>query len=286
MCIVLLGLGAAGYSEGANGALAVVLIAAGYGIWRFVTAYRLTGSMMGLGAAAVSAAWCAAAAGAFVLESDNRVHASAAGSVGILAVGGFGLSRSRHWNRLSIGLWLPSAIDAWRRGDVAPLEQMLESACGDDVASHAARTAALARTLAEALSLTEEEAGDVVLAALVQPLGAVALREEATPCFETHRATIRAADLLERIPSAAGAAIVLRQFDERWDGSGPGGLSGEQVHIGSRLLAAVHAFDHASPGGMEGALAAVRAGSGTAFDPVVTGELIHFFRVNSRLAAA
>ena len=286
VCFVLLTAVAAGGSAGALATLGVMIIAAGYGTWRYIEAYRLAGSRIGLTAAAISFCASFGAVGAFAVQENSVVQAGAASSVGVVAAGGFSLSRSRHWKRLAIGLGLPAAIESWRDHDEAPLEELIESACGEEAAAHAARTAALAHSLAEMLTLSERESRDLLLAALTHPLGAVVAGDRAEGWPGPNAAASRAANLLDRIPRAAGAAEVLRYMNERWDGTGPMGLAGERIPLGSRVLAAVDCFEHAGQGGPDQALSAMREGSGTAFDPVVAAELVHFFRVRPDVAAA
>ena len=75
------------------------------------------------------------------------------------------------------------------------------------------------------------------------------------------------------------AGRILAECRERWDGDGlPAALMREETCLGARVLGAVCAFDRASASGLEGGLAALRAGSATEFDPVVVGELLHLFR--------
>jgi response regulator RpfG family c-di-GMP phosphodiesterase len=184
-----------------------------------------------------------------------------------------------------LGVGLSNGVAAWGRGDLGPLEHILESTVGEKSAAHAARTAALAHTLAEPLTLSPQDVSDIVLAALVHPLGAAGKSVDTT-CPADQGSASRALRLVASIPSAAGASDVLRHFDERWDGTGPLGLSGEQILLGARLLAAIEAFDRTSVAGLEPAIAEIRSGSGSAFDPVVAAEIIHLFRTNPALAAA
>jgi len=277
-----------GIAAGVHGALlagcVVAGIAATYGAWRFGHAYRLTGSRVALAAAVVSLAWPAVALVTIAGNPGGPIEAGAASSAGAMALAGFGLSRSNHWRRMRVGLWLPQAVDAWKNGDVSSLEQLVEVAAGEAASAHASRTAALAYTLAEPLSLTHAEVNDLVLAVLVHPLGAVLAGAEAT-CPPSHEAAMRAARMLEQVAAARGAGDVLRHFGERWDGRGPEGLAGEQLVLGGRIFAAIEAFDKASEAGLEAAIHEMRAGSGSAFDPVITTELIHLFRAKPALAA-
>jgi HD-GYP domain-containing protein (c-di-GMP phosphodiesterase class II) len=69
---------------------------------------------------------------------------------------------------------------------------------------------------------------------------------------------------------------------ERWDGSGyPRGVGGEEIPLGSRVLAAVDAYEsmtagrpYRAPRRSDEAVAELRAGRGTQFDPRVVEALI------------
>lgn len=285
---VLCVFGAIAYANGFHGALIGACLLAGlaatYGAWRFFHAFRLTGSRVAIVAAAISLGWPPFAFLTIAGSPGGPVEAGAAGSAGAIAVAGFGISRSRHWRRMRIGLWLPHAVEAWQRGEVAQLEQLVEQAAGEAASAHASRTAALAYTLAEPLSLAPDEVSDLVLAALVHPLGGV-LNGAEVHCPPSHDAALRAAELLDHMAITRGAAEVLRHFGERWDGRGPFGLSGEQLVLGGRIFAAIEAFDTASEAGLDAAIREMRDGAGKAFDPVVTSELIHLFRTRPAIAA-
>ncbi len=279
---------AIGFASGMHVAMLAACVVAGvagsYGAWRFLQAHRVTGSRVALVAAGVSLGWPVAALVTIAGNPGGPIEAGAATSAGAMALAGFGVSRSSHWLRLRIGLWLPHAVAAWQRGEVAPLEHLVEASAGEAASAHASRTAALAYTLAEPLSLSPREVNDLVLAALVHPLGAVLTGGEVA-CPPTHDAALHAAAMLDHLPAARGAADVLRHVGERWDGRGATGLSGEQLVLGGRIFAAIEAFDKASEAGLEAAIREMRDGAGNAFDPVITSELIHLFRTRPAFAA-
>jgi diguanylate cyclase (GGDEF)-like protein len=81
--------------------------------------------------------------------------------------------------------------------------------------------------------------------------------------------------LLGTFPSMAPVARLVRASHERWDGSGyPDGISGEEIPVGARVIAICDAFDamrstrpYSTPRDRRGAVAEIRRGAGTQFDP-------------------
>ena len=152
----------------------------------------------------------------------------------------------------------------------------------DEERRHAKQTAALYRSVTEALALaieakdesTEEHlrrvqrhtlelgrrlslpAGEMEAleaAALLHDIGKIAVPEHIlskpgrlTP-QETERMRIHprvGAEILSAVPFPYPLASIVRHHHERWDGSGyPDGLSGQAIPIGARILAVVDCFD-------------------------------------------
>ena len=87
--------------------------------------------------------------------------------------------------------------------------------------------------------------------------------------------------LLSRIPFLKNAAEVIYRVQEWYDGSGfPGGLRGEQIPLGARIIAIANAFEENAAPGNESKSASIskareeiRRGSGSQFDP----ELVRSF---------
>jgi hypothetical protein len=88
-------------------------------------------------------------------------------------------------------------------------------------------------------------------------------------------AVLKAAALLESIPGLAPLLPIVRNYRERWDGTGyPDRLAGEQIPLMARIVAVADAFDELTTEGREGgqlplehALGEIEAGAGTRFDP-------------------
>ena len=83
------------------------------------------------------------------------------------------------------------------------------------------------------------------------------------------------AKIVEPIPFMEKAVEIVRSHHERWDGGGyPRGLRGEEIPLAARIFAIVDSFDamtsdrpYRSAMEPEQAVAEIRAGSGTQFDP-------------------
>ncbi len=84
-----------------------------------------------------------------------------------------------------------------------------------------------------------------------------------------------AADILRNVPGLGRALEIVRHYHERWDGRGyPDFLEGEQIPLGARIFAICNAFDaittarpYRASRSVEEAIAELRKGAGTQFDP-------------------
>jgi putative two-component system response regulator len=84
-------------------------------------------------------------------------------------------------------------------------------------------------------------------------------------------------DILRGIPFLEGAAQIVAEHHECWDGSGyPYGLRGEEISIGARILSVVDAFDamisdrvYRKGRSYDEAVAEMERFSGTQFDPMI-----------------
>ena len=151
--------------------------------------------------------------------------------------------------------------------------------------------AALARGVGKRLGLDAAEQVDLELAARVHYVGKLAIDgrvlHKPGP-LEPHewslirRQSVRAATKLAAIPGHDPTAVIVRAHHERWDGAGhPDGLSGAQIPIGSRIVAACTAYhamvqDRPYRAALthEEAARELRAESGRRFDPQVVEVLL------------
>ena len=152
--------------------------------------------------------------------------------------------------------------------------------------THLQRVRTYAVAVATELNLPEGEIEALRAAALLHDIGKLAVPEQIinkpgklTPEeFEKMKVhPLVGAEILERVAFPYPVAPIVRSHHERWDGTGyPEGLSGEQIPIGARILAAVDCLDAlashrqyrpALPLGE--AMAKVKEKAGTWFDPQV-----------------
>lgn len=118
---------------------------------------------------------------------------------------------------------------------------------------HLAGVADLAAEVAEDLGLDAEERDVIRRAAELHDVGKMAIPDailsKPGPLDPAERDFIRKHTLIgERIIAAAPALVpvarLVRSSHERWDGGGyPDGLAGEEIPLGSRIIAACDAFD-------------------------------------------
>jgi diguanylate cyclase (GGDEF)-like protein len=147
-------------------------------------------------------------------------------------------------------------------------------------------TATLAVTCAEALELAADQIAIIERAAQLHDIGKAALpvailakRDALTE--DEQRFIRRHTAIGERLVNNANdlepVAAIVRASQERWDGDGyPDQLAGEQIPIGSRIIAVTAAFSamitdrpHAAARSVDDALTELDRCSGTQFDPAV-----------------
>jgi len=155
---------------------------------------------------------------------------------------------------------------------------------------HLQRVRVYAMELARALELNEDETEALRAASVLHDIGKLAVPEhiiskpgKLTPDeFEKMKIhPVVGAEILEQVEFPYPVAPIVRAHHEKWNGSGyPSGLSGEEIPIGARILAAVDCLDalasdrqyrKALP--LAEAMAKVASEAGTSFDPRVVEVL-------------
>jgi putative nucleotidyltransferase with HDIG domain len=158
-------------------------------------------------------------------------------------------------------------------------------------ADHANEVAGLAVRVGERLGVGGSELDRLRYGALLHDVGKIGVPGELLrkpgPLSPNERTRMEAhtaigARMLERIPFLAPVAPLVRSAHERFDGGGyPDGLAGEQIPRGAMIIAtcdAWHAMTSDRPYRKamphDAAIAELRAGAGTQFDPNVVEALI------------
>ena len=168
---------------------------------------------------------------------------------------------------------------------------------------HLQRVQLYAIEIGKDLELSEQELEALRAAAVLHDIGKLAVPEHIISKpgkltraeFEKMKIhPVVGAEILERVEFPYPVVPIVRAHHEKWDGSGyPYGLSGEQIPIGARILAAVDCLDalasdrqyrRALP--LDEAMAKVSAEAGTAFDPAVVQALQARYRELEQQAQA
>ena len=171
-----------------------------------------------------------------------------------------------------------------------------------DLSAHLRGVAQLADVVGRALDLDAKDLDLLGRAAELHDVGKIAipdriLHKAGTPngaeweLLREH--TLIGERILNSAPAMLPAARLVRSSHERWDGTGyPDGLAGEQIPLGARIINVCDAFDAIIRGrpyrpaqtGAE-ALAELRRGAGTQFDPEIVGLFCRTPQLGENLTA-
>ena len=151
---------------------------------------------------------------------------------------------------------------------------------------HSERVVTFSLRLGYELGLEKEALRDLELGALLHDIGKIGvpdailrkpakLNEEEWAKMKLH--PIHGQKILRNIKFLEGAARVVSQHHERWDGAGyPYGIRGEDIDIGARIFAVVDAFDamvsdrvYRQGRPYKDALEELERCAGTQFDPLI-----------------
>lgn len=181
-------------------------------------------------------------------------------------------------------------LDQMHQGTLTTLARAID-AKSPWTAGHSERVTELAVALGRKLGLTTEALARLHRGGLLHDVGKIgvsadildkpsALTEVEREVMESH--TVIGARILGPISAYGDIIQIVRHHHERWDGMGyPDQLGGEAIPFDARIVALADVYDaltSARPyrAGWEhdAALAAIRRGGGSAFDPTMTMEFL------------
>jgi putative nucleotidyltransferase with HDIG domain len=162
-------------------------------------------------------------------------------------------------------------------------------------AGHSTRVTEIALKIGAAMKLSPNKLNDVHRAALLHDIGKVgvpaaildkpgALEDDEYALIKKHPAI--GARILEPIAAYKSIIPVVLQHHERYDGKGyPGGLSGDEINMGARILAVADTFDavksdrpYRKGWDMEHAIDLITKEAGHQFDPDVVKAFLEIMR--------
>jgi HD-GYP domain-containing protein (c-di-GMP phosphodiesterase class II) len=172
----------------------------------------------------------------------------------------------------------------------------------DSTAGHSARVGAYAAGIARAMGLGESMARLVYYAGLLHDYGKIGIRddillkpaeltaEEYEHVKEHPLHTFRLLSKIRLPEDLADIPVVAASHHERWDGSGyPNGLKGEEIPLGSRIVAVADAFDalteervYQEAWAPERAAMEIAKRSGQYFDPTVIRAFLEYFEAEMK----
>ena len=168
---------------------------------------------------------------------------------------------------------------------------------------HIRRVQVYAAGIAKKLGMLETEIQGVKTAALLHDIGKLAVPEHILskpgPLTQEEFQKIRihpqvGAEIISGVPFPYPVAPLILSHHERWDGKGyPGGLKGDQIPLGARVLSVVDYFDALTSDRQyhratshEAAIALLKQESGKALDPRVVSTFITMYPELAALAEA
>jgi HD-GYP domain-containing protein (c-di-GMP phosphodiesterase class II) len=167
---------------------------------------------------------------------------------------------------------------------------------------HSERAVEYARTIAQELKLTKDQADRLQFATILHDIGKIGipdnilnkpsqLTDEEYALMKTHPA--KGANIVSKIRFLQQISVLIRHHHERWDGKGyPDGLAGDNIPIESRIVAVLDSFDamtsdrvYRPAPGWNYAISELRRCSGTQFDPSVVGAFLKILGVQREAPA-
>ncbi|MBI4665665.1 MAG: HD domain-containing protein [Nitrospinae bacterium] len=201
------------------------------------------------------------------------------------------------------------AVHQWRQarrreellmGVIIALNELMELKDGY-TEGHCARVKRWARDVGGALGLKRGEIDEIAIAAMIHDIGKIGAPDEIlrkpSPLTEGEYAVIKThpalgAKALHSLQWFVPMARIIKHHHERYDGAGyPDGLQGEGIPVGARIVALLDAYDAMTSNrsyrpAMERkkALAFIREGRGTQFDPKITDIFLAILENGGKLS--
>ncbi len=166
---------------------------------------------------------------------------------------------------------------------------------------HATRLAEWAVRVAEQLGVGHEELRDIEFASLLHDIGKIgvpdAVLQKPGRLTDEEQATVRKHPeygwaILRSVPGFERTSLLVLHHHERFDGKGyPAGLAGDEIPLGSRIVAIVDAFDamisnrsyrRGLP--LKEALERLQESAGTQFDPRIVSHFLDLTRLLPELS--
>jgi len=161
---------------------------------------------------------------------------------------------------------------------------------------HSKRVTMYSLAIANALGLDDEEKEDLELAGYLHDIGKIGMPQDilqkpmtlSDDEFEVvKRHPANGVKILENLKNLKNVSKFILHHHERMDGTGyPSGLAGEDIPLGSRILAVADAFDaitsnrpYRKASRTKEALLEIEINAGRQFDPVVVGVFVSLVRL-------
>lgn len=199
-------------------------------------------------------------------------------SIAALSMSGLGMYVSR--------VMLPAKMKRAYVKSITALAAAVETKDSGTV-GHAKRIAELTVAVAQIMEIKGRELERIEYAALLRDIGKSVIPQavlaKTSPLTRSEwevvkSHTVLGADMVAAVPFLTDTADYVRHHHECWDGSGyPDNLRGEQIPLGSRILAVTSDYDamisqrpyHMHPMAPHRAMEEIRAGAGIKYDPDV-----------------
>jgi putative nucleotidyltransferase with HDIG domain len=156
---------------------------------------------------------------------------------------------------------------------------------------HSRQVAIYAGAIAEKAGLSSKEQTNVVRAGLIHDVGKVGVTEniigKPAPLTDEEYQIIKrhpaiGAEIVGQMTTLQHLVSMVKYHHERWDGKGyPGGLAGEQIPLGARIIAVADSLEamcsdrpYRATRSLAEAVAEVKRCSGTQFDPAIVEALV------------